>query len=147
MAPLEATIRRCAALLLLAGAAASCDAPTSPPDGARLRVEVAPLALADVVNATYEVVVENAAGQTVWSRTADSRRYGDGAGSLALVGPCDADAPLHTITLTLTGLEDATRPRPARDVSQPDPHPPRRHLRPRRGRPGHFRPHDRARRE
>jgi len=83
-----------------------------PPDTApagRLAVDVAPLGLDGVEDAFWDVAVTSGTGQTVWQARLSSTRYGDGAGSLAYVGPCDADtstpgANTNTVSLALVGL-------------------------------------------
>jgi|GEM_PF-1153718 len=99
-------------LLLAAGLAApGCtggdvgpgDALTDP----GIEIVVAPLELPGVTNASYTVTVANGRGETVWTRAVDSVRYGDGAGGLSLVGPCDASEPEHTVALVLDSLEGA----------------------------------------
>ncbi|HRE91704.1 MAG TPA: hypothetical protein PK095_21480, partial [Myxococcota bacterium] len=75
-----------------------------------LHVAVAPLSLGAVVDADYTIAVTNGpggGGQLVWQRSVKSSQYGDGAGSLSYVGPCDGSAGLHTVTLTLSALYDA----------------------------------------
>ncbi len=74
-----------------------------------LSVAVAPLNLSGITDAAYTLTVTNGAagsGQVVWTRGLTSQRYGDGAGSLAYVGTCDAATGVNTITLTLTALHD-----------------------------------------
>ena len=75
-------------------------------------LDVAPLGLAGVVEAIWDVGVTSGTGDTVWQARLRSTRYGDGAGSLAYVGPCDADttppgANENTVSLTLVGLYGA----------------------------------------
>ena len=100
-------------LILVAAAAAlisGCLAQekAAPPAG-RVAISVAPLALQGLTNAEYTVTVRNGAngaGEVVWTRALDADRYGDGAGSLAYVGPCDADVAggVNTVTLDLIAL-------------------------------------------
>ncbi len=79
--------------------------------GPGLAVEVAPLALPGIVDATYQLTVKNAVGETVWTRgPLSSVQYGDGQGALSYVGPCDASGGLHTIELVLLSLTDTTGP-------------------------------------
>jgi len=87
----------------------SCGAPADDGDAGRVAIEVAPLTLEGVTEAEYTVTVTNdAAGQgdTVWARALTSTRYGDGAGSLAYVGPCDADTGTNTVIVELDALYD-----------------------------------------
>jgi len=60
-------------------------------EAARVEVAVAALDLPGVTNAVYTITVRNESGEIVWTRQADADGYGDGAGGLSLVGPCDAD--------------------------------------------------------
>ena len=91
-------------------ALAACDSgsPTADAGGAEIAIAVAPLSLPGITNADYTITVTNAAGgngETVWSRTAlDSDSYGDGAGSLSIVGPCDASTGTNSVTLRLDAL-------------------------------------------
>lgn len=76
------------------------------PQTTNIEVAVAPLSLSGITNAQYTVTVTNApagAGEVVWSRTITSDQYGDGAGSITYVGPCDG-GKRHTVTLTLDAL-------------------------------------------
>ncbi|MCA9518418.1 MAG: hypothetical protein KC635_25965, partial [Myxococcales bacterium] len=79
-------------------------------EGGRLRVDVAPLSLAGVAAADYVLTVRRGsggAGDVVWTKAVGSADYGDGAGSLAYVGTCDASAAKNTVTLDLVALYDA----------------------------------------
>ena len=76
------------------------------PRGPSVAISVAPLELEGIGDATYFVAVTNLGGDLVWSRELTSLQYGNGAGDLSYVGPCDA-APAenpNTVTLTLTSL-------------------------------------------
>ena len=111
--------RNIAALLLLVTGCAPAPAPA--PSGA-LAVAVAPLRLAGVTDATYTLAVTNADGEPVWTRAGlASTAYGDGAGSLSYVGPCDAEASPNTVTLTLEALATADGPLPASRWLNPTP--------------------------
>jgi len=87
-------------------AACGSSAPDAPPpyDGPAVAIAVAPLSLPGVTNARYTLTVANDADETVWTKTLESVDYGDGAGSLAYVGPCDADRTPNTVTLTVDAL-------------------------------------------
>ncbi len=96
---------------------AACAGPLAPADdGARLQIEVAPLQLDGVTNATYTLTVVNADGVTVWTRTVDSDGFGDGSGSLSYIGPCDAggadatNTNTNTVQLVLDQLDDDDGP-------------------------------------
>jgi len=93
-----------AALALTLGLASGCTKDQGPES--RLSIAVQPLhfpALSDVV---YRLTVKRQDGQVVWTRDVGSARYGDGKGSLAFVGPCDAsdDANPHTVELVVVDL-------------------------------------------
>ena len=108
------------AALLAVGCAAD---PPVPPTG-RLAVDVAPLNLAGVTNAEYTLAVTNGpngTGETVWTKALSSNQYGDGAGSLSYVGPCDAATGTNTVTLTLTALYDTNGLVPVGSYMNPTP--------------------------
>ena len=92
-----------AAAALFAACGPTSDA-ASVIDGPAIAIRVAPLSLPGVTNARYTLTVTNSDTETVWTRTLDSVDYGDGAGSLAYVGPCDADLSPNTVTLTIDDL-------------------------------------------
>ena len=75
-------------------------------DGPRLRVAVGALSLSGVTDVVYQVTVRNTATPPglVWDRTLRSSVYGDGAGSLTYVGPCDASTGTNTVHLELVEL-------------------------------------------
>ncbi|TNF36354.1 MAG: hypothetical protein EP329_05315, partial [Deltaproteobacteria bacterium] len=99
---------RCASTLVaLGGLVAGCVAAEGPEAGGRVAISVAPLSLTGLTDATYTITVTNSAAETVWSRTVTSSSYGDGAGSISYVGPCDADASPNTIALVLDSLSTA----------------------------------------
>ncbi|TNF32627.1 MAG: hypothetical protein EP329_09605 [Deltaproteobacteria bacterium] len=102
-------MKRFAVWILVGTAHLACaDTPTAPDAGARLAIEVAPLALPGVGNAEYTLTVVNLAGETVWTRQIDSDGYGDGAGSISYVGSCDADSSPNAVRLTLDALYDTS---------------------------------------
>jgi len=72
---------------------------------------VAALSLAGVGDVVWDVEVLNGANpaEVVWSKRLTSSRYGDGAGSATVVGPCDAsaDARANTVRLWVVGVYDA----------------------------------------
>ena len=77
---------------LLVGVPGCLDTPGGPERAAgNVAIDIAPLDLPGVDDATYTLTVENESGDVVWSRQITSSSYGDGAGSLSYVGPCDAD--------------------------------------------------------
>ena len=84
--------------------------PVEAPTGPGLSIEVAPLSLPGIVEATYELTVKSAGGEVVWTRgPIASTRYGDGQGALTYVGPCDAQGGQHTVELVLLSLSDAVK--------------------------------------
>jgi|GEM_PF-811958 len=95
-------------LVLALGCGGSEDRPSGP--AGRLAIEVAPLTLDGVIDAEYTVTVRNGpggSGEVVWERRVTSAQFGDGAGSLSYVGPCDAATGVNTVTLQLHDLWDA----------------------------------------
>jgi hypothetical protein len=85
-----------------------------PVSGPELVLQVAPLALPDVVDACYGLAVLNEAGDPVWSKGGlCASRFGDGATDLAYVGTCDATdldqngTASATVVLTIEGLYGA----------------------------------------
>ncbi|PKN56759.1 MAG: hypothetical protein CVU56_14600 [Deltaproteobacteria bacterium HGW-Deltaproteobacteria-14] len=93
---------------LLAGCADGTPRSPEPRTGSQIAIEVAPLHLEGVTDAVYAIRVTNApdgGGEVVWERTSlTSSQFGDGAGALSYVGPCDADAGVNSVTLTLLTL-------------------------------------------
>ncbi|PKN58204.1 MAG: hypothetical protein CVU56_07150 [Deltaproteobacteria bacterium HGW-Deltaproteobacteria-14] len=69
-----------------------------------MEVRVAPLNLAGVTNARYRVTVVNGLTEQVAQVDLDADRYGDGAGSLAYVVPCDAGANDNQVTVEILDL-------------------------------------------
>ena len=91
------------------GCAGEAQNAPEPDEGGRIAIEVAPLSLAGVTDASYTIRVttaEDGGGVVVWERAAlTSDQYGDGAGSLSFVGPCDASvATKNSVTVTLDAL-------------------------------------------
>ena len=112
------------AVIALGWTLAACAGAESPIDGGRVAVSVAPLSLPGVTDAEYTVTVRdapNGGGEVVWTKDVTSSAYGDGGGSLSLVGPCDADAGINTITLELTALRDGAGILPTSDYMNPTP--------------------------
>jgi len=74
--------------------------------GPRFEVDVAALGLADVGDVVWDIEVLNGAATpaVVWRQRVTSTQYGNGAGSVSYVGPCDASEPSHTVRLWLVGL-------------------------------------------
>jgi len=100
-------MHRIAPLLFVVLATASCVRGDSPL-GPSVAVDVAALDLAGVGDVVWDVEVVNGAGppQVVWSKRVSSSRYGDGAGSASVVGPCDADpaASDNTVRVWVVGV-------------------------------------------
>ncbi|PKN58628.1 MAG: hypothetical protein CVU56_04675 [Deltaproteobacteria bacterium HGW-Deltaproteobacteria-14] len=89
--------------------------------GGHVVIDVAPLSLTGVTEATYRVTVL-AGGATVWTRDdLTTSGYGDGSGGLSYVGTCDADAGSNTVRLELLTLSDANGPIPASSWRNPTP--------------------------
>lgn len=91
-------------LLALPLASACSEVGSGEPRG--VSIQVAPLQLDGIGDARWRVAVASAEGP-LWSRDLSSTEFGDGQGSLAYVGPCDANANPHTVTLTLLELRDS----------------------------------------
>jgi len=80
-------------------------------------IAVAPLRLDDIIQACYSVKVwagpggagpDDAPNEQVWARQLCSLAYGNGpGGDVSYVGPCDAQAGLHSIELTVDRLDGA----------------------------------------
>lgn len=79
---------RLAALCLLSLTA--CDTDRGVEADGTFAIRGAALNLPGVTDAVYKLSVRNEAGDTVWSKVVSSSAYGDGAGSVTYVGPCDA---------------------------------------------------------
>ena len=96
-------------LTFVASVIAGCVGSTPTPEhaGRRVAVEVAPLSLTGISDATYTLTVLNDDDDVVWSRQLTSIAYGDGAGSVSYVGPCDAEANPNTVQLVVDELRDA----------------------------------------
>ena len=77
------------------------------PAGPEVAISVAPLNLDGVGNARYTVTVLNGVDEVVWSRVIEADQFGDGAGSVSYVGPCDADASDNTVQLVVEALYDS----------------------------------------
>ncbi|TNF32061.1 MAG: hypothetical protein EP329_11280 [Deltaproteobacteria bacterium] len=91
------------------GLCACAGAPGDVPGG-RLAIDVAPLSLTGLADATYTLRVVNGLDQEVWVKTVTSTQHGDGAGAVSYVGPCDADpaAQPNRIELVVDGIADAS---------------------------------------
>ncbi|TNF25192.1 MAG: hypothetical protein EP329_23520 [Deltaproteobacteria bacterium] len=105
---LQRTLRTLGVTLFV-WAASGCVEGGPPVDGAGapLAISVAALSLPGITDADYTVTVTNGpdgAGEIVWQRAIDSIGYGDGGGSASIVGTCDADAGVNSVTLELDAL-------------------------------------------
>lgn len=90
---------------------ASCE--TSSPTGPRIAIEVAPLELTGVTDASYRLTVRGEDGSLVWDRTLSSSQFGDSRGALSYVGPCDPTQNPSQVTVQLLSLADTNGPLPA----------------------------------
>jgi|GEM_PF-1398206 len=85
------------------------EGPSAPARAGEVAIHIAPLTLGSVDDATWRLTVANAGGDPVWTRDITADAYGDGAGSVSYVGPCDADGspPDNTVTVELLELRAA----------------------------------------
>jgi len=99
-------------LSLALGLATACQEHVGPSPEAesQVAIEVSPLTLSGVGDATWRISVHNGATppELVWSHEVGSQQFGDGAGGVAYVGPCDASPGnrLNTVSLELLALYD-----------------------------------------
>jgi hypothetical protein len=116
--------RRLAPRLCFLAAALLClacgeDASTSREPSARVAIEVRPLTLTGIADASYTISVVNDDDEPVWATTITSVQFGDGAGSLSYVGACDASSSPNTVSLVLESLSDAGGPIPVDEYVNP----------------------------
>ena len=113
------------ALAALSACQANAPAPTTVDAGPRVAINVAPLSLTEVTDARFTLTVTNGpngTGTTVWSREVTSSQYGDGAGGLSYVGPCDpTNGGINTVTVTIEDLYDGPNPIAANSWQNPTP--------------------------
>lgn len=122
LSPFTAAAALAASSLLALGACQNDVTSTPTATGAQVEVVVAPLSLTGVGDASYAITVVNAGGEPVFAVTASSSRYGDGAGALTYVGPCDASANPNAVTVELLELFDLSgEPLEAGSWRQPGP--------------------------
>ncbi|MFO0750158.1 MAG: hypothetical protein U1F43_31480 [Myxococcota bacterium] len=88
-------------------AALSCSGGDAVGERGSIALRAAALELAGVGDVVWDVEVDNGAEppEVVWQRRLTSSRFGDGAGGIAYVGPCDASAGVaqHTVKLWVVG--------------------------------------------
>ncbi|MFO0744460.1 MAG: hypothetical protein U1F43_02155 [Myxococcota bacterium] len=114
-------------VFVIAGAVVlpACAGAGSNGPGGTLQIATRPLTLPGIDQACFDVLVQNAAHETVWAMgdpetswadgddtTICSGQYGNGkGGDIAYVGTCDADGPngtqMNTVTVWVDGLYDA----------------------------------------
>ncbi|PKN59281.1 MAG: hypothetical protein CVU56_01060 [Deltaproteobacteria bacterium HGW-Deltaproteobacteria-14] len=82
----------------------TCAPAVAPPVGSQVEIAVAALNLPGVTNARYNLRVENASQEVVVDVDLTADAYGDGAGAVAYVAPCDADDNDNTVFITLLAL-------------------------------------------
>ena len=85
----------------------SCQGETPTAPGPGVAIGVAALSLQGVTGATWTVSVDNGLGDRVWSKTLTSEQFGDGAGALSYVGPCDASAGAEQNTVSPSTTAEA----------------------------------------
>jgi len=97
------------ALVSVFGLVSSCSSePVEAPRGTGLTVSVSALTLVGVRDAEYKLAVRNGQGDLVWERDGlRSSAYGDGAGALTYVGPCDANSNDNVVELWVNELYSA----------------------------------------
>jgi len=79
------------------------------PSGPGLAIDVAPLSLSGISDASYSITVKNRLGATEWTKgPLASSDFGDGAGALSYVGPCDASENPHSVELVVESLTSTT---------------------------------------
>lgn len=88
-------------------ATAACTATEDGVEGPAVAIEIAPLSLPGVTNARWNLTVRNAAQDLVMSRDIEADAFGDGAGSVSYVAPCDATSNDNTVSITLLALYSA----------------------------------------
>jgi len=87
----------CAALL-------SCEERAAPVDaGPGIALTLSALSLAGVGDVVWDIEVV-AGTDTVWQQRISASAFGDGVGSAAYVGPCDADAGDNTVRVWVVGV-------------------------------------------
>ena len=92
--------------LFAATALLACTATKAPTDGPQLAISTAPLSFPGITDVVWTVTVTtNNGANTVWTKTIRSSNTGDGKGAATWIGPCDADAGLNRVTLTLDAIE------------------------------------------
>jgi|GEM_PF-1794421 len=98
------------ALMSIGAHSGGCDGggvPTPVADG-EIAIEIAPISLAGIGDAEYDLRVRTSGGALVWERLGmRASEYGDGR-ALSYVGPCDADpaAQPNRVEVSLTALFD-----------------------------------------
>ncbi|MCA9517516.1 MAG: hypothetical protein KC635_21395, partial [Myxococcales bacterium] len=92
------------ALAVSACLSAACAEGGVPAEAPGVAISVAPLSLPGVTDATYTLTVANHHGDTVIARQLTASVYGDGAGSLSYVAPCDATDNDNTVTVHVDEL-------------------------------------------
>jgi hypothetical protein len=81
-----------------------------PQTAGKVSITAAALTYTNLVDADYGIRVLNASGETVWEKASLlSSAFGDGAGALTYIGPCDAsaDEQPNRVELTVHALVDA----------------------------------------
>jgi len=106
---------RYAVVPMAIGSLSACADQMSGPTGpqGQLELNVAPLNLPGITNASYDLWVTNGSGtdvQTVWSEAnITSAAYGDSAGAVTYIGTCDATRGVHTVHLKMNSLSTAAQ--------------------------------------
>ncbi len=101
---LPTTWRAAGALLTACGLAACAGAAPDAGPSSGVQITVAPLSLPSVTNADYRLQVHSGAGAQVVDVAVSADQYGDGAGSLSYLAPCDASDGDNVVTIELLEL-------------------------------------------
>lgn len=101
----------------------ACNSKPEAPAGPTVGIEIAPLELAGIDDAQYEITVRNKGGGLVWQRSVTSSQFGDSKGAIAYVGPCDASpgANPNRVQLVVQSLSANGSPVSPADYQNPAP--------------------------
>ncbi|MFT7582774.1 MAG: hypothetical protein ACI9MR_004457 [Myxococcota bacterium] len=69
-----------------------------------LEIAIAPLMLADVADACFDIEVKNESGERVFATRITSQRNGNGTGDATYIGTCDASDATNDVELDIVGI-------------------------------------------